>query len=111
MSRLAAHAAGWILIEEATGVLNTLSVESFPCADPAGLSAVVESAAAGLPVDAAARPSVQGVIQQITRQGFLRDHRTGLEVPLNGGAEEFRAFFLAALPLPEELAAVFDVAR
>ncbi|MHA3772109.1 AAA family ATPase [Verrucomicrobiota bacterium sgz303538] len=97
VTRLLEPVLGSWLLNDKEGTLHTLEVSLVPCSVPKELLQLVAHSPANL--DSA-------LVMTVRRDGQIISHRTGLILPREPEGDEYRAFHLAGLPVPEELAGV-----
>ena len=99
VARLLEPLQGCWLLNDDGGSLQTLEVQMIACATPDEFAQRITQA-----IPAQEAP----VVMTVRADRQIISHQTGLAVPLNADDEEFRAFHLSALPLPEELEKLFE---
>lgn len=101
LPRLLAPLLGCWLVHDPHGHLTVMRLLAHPCPASADFQALLSQPAA---TDA---PHDEAVVVSVRADGSLLGHATGLVLARDATTEAFRAFHLAALPLPEELLTVF----
>ncbi len=93
-TRLLEPVLGCWLLNDEEGTLHTLELHLVPCST---LQELMQLAAQPL-----TNPATS-VIMTVRQNGQTISHRTGLVLPSDPDGDEYRAFHLTGLPLPEEL--------
>lgn len=98
VARLLKPLQGCWLLDDDGGSLQTLEVQLIACAT---VHEFTQRIAQAIP------PQEAPVVMTARPDRQIISHQTGLAVPDSAEEEEFRAFYLSALPLPEELEKLF----